>query len=389
MDIHYNEMNRIDASDENMCCGCMACASACPQGAISKTENNKGFIVPAIDDAKCVNCGLCLRVCDFKKEHDQQPNIKKAFSLVINSKTILKDSTSGGAFTALSDVVLSKKGYVVGSVMEPDFTVHHVIASDQASRDAMRGSKYVQSDTDGVFSKIKELLNGEADVMFVGTPCQCGALRSFLGKDYVNLIVVDFLCHGVPNNKMFKEHIQYLNDYYKTPSVGFSFRNKVYGWDSYNGINMLFNGKSKSKWINQIYYSFFVGNLSLRPSCHHCPYRSLNRPSDITVGDFWGIEKLAGQKNREGVSLVLAHSEKGLALVKKMKESCQVREYPTESVAFRVSLTPSKPNAKCEAFWETYLERGYRGVARKYFNNSRKNRIKFEVRKIAKKLKIG
>ena len=199
-----NNLNRIDVTNEALCCGCMACASVCPQGAISKIENSKGFIVPAIDDTKCINCGLCLRVCDFKKEHDKQSNIEKAFSLVINDKAILKDSTSGGAFTSLSDVVLSKKGYVVGSVMESDFNVHHAIVSDQVSRDAMRGSKYVQSDTDGIFSKIKELLNGEVNVLFVGTPCQCGALRSFLGKDYDNLIVVDFLCHGVPNNKMFK-----------------------------------------------------------------------------------------------------------------------------------------------------------------------------------------
>lgn len=389
MDIHYNEMNRIDTTDENMCCGCMACASVCPQQAISKTENDKGFIVPVIDDAKCINCGLCLKVCDFKKIPKTESNIEKAYSLVVNDKNVLQNSTSGGAFTALSDVVLSHSGCVVGSIMDDDFAIRHVVATNKEDRDKMRGSKYVQSNTHGTWEQVKDMLSKGKEVLFTGTPCQCAALKSFLGKDYDNLIIVDFLCHGVPNNKMFKEHIQYLNDYYKTPSVGFSFRNKVYGWDSYNGINMLSNGKSKSKWINQIYYSFFVGNLSLRPSCHHCPYRSLNRLSDITVGDFWGIEKLTGQKNREGVSLVLAHSEKGMALVEKTKESCQVREYPTESVFFRVSLAPSKPNAKCDAFWNTYLERGYAGVARKYFNNSHKNRIKFEVRKIAKKLRIG
>ena len=389
MDIHYNEMNRIDTTDENKCCGCLACESTCPQNAISMTENEKGFIMPIIDDDKCINCGLCLKVCDFKKAPTTESNIEKAYSLVVNDKNVLQNSTSGGAFTALSDVVLSHSGCVVGSIMDDDFTIRHVVATDKEGRDKMRGSKYVQSNTHGTWEQVKDMLSKGKEVLFTGTPCQCAALKSFLGKDYDNLIIVDFLCHGVPNNKMFKEHIQYLNDYYKTPSVGFSFRNKVYGWDSYNGINMLSNGKSKSKWINQIYYSFFVGNLSLRPSCHHCPYRSLNRPSDITVGDFWGIEKLTGQKNREGVSLVLAHSEKGMALVEKTKESCQVREYPTESVFFRVSLAPSKPNAKCDAFWNTYLERGYAGVARKYFNNSRKNRIKFEVRKIAKKLRIG
>ena len=379
-----NNLNRINLSNEALCCGCMACAAACPQGAISKSENERGFIVPFIDDSKCINCGLCLKVCDFKKEHDEQSNIDKAFSLVINDKIVLKNSTSGGAFTALSDIVLDERGSIVGSVMESDFTVHHVITSDQALRDAMRGSKYVQSSTQGIWKQVKELLSKGDKVLFTGTPCQCAALTSFLGKDYDNLIIMDFLCHGVPNNKMFKEHMQYLNEYYKTPSVGFSFRNKTYGWDSYNNNNnTLSNGKTKIKWINQIYYNFFVSNLSLRSSCHQCPYRSLHRPSDITVADFWGIEKFTGHKDREGVSLVLAHSEKGLALVEKVKLSCHLEEYPIEAVTFRVSIAQSKPNAQCDVFWKTYLEQGYQGVAKRFFSNSLKNRIRFELRKIA------
>ena len=380
--------NRINII-ENDCCGCLACESACSQGAIIMTENEKGFIMPSIDDGKCINCGICLKVCDFKKAPQKESNIEKAYSLVINDKRVLQNSTSGGAFTALSDVVLDHSGYILGSILDDDFTVRHVVATDKKGRDKMRGSKYVQSNTQGLWRQVKNLLIQGKEVLFTGTPCQCAALKSFLGKDYDNLIIVDFLCHGVPNNKMFKDHIEYLNHYYGIPSIGFSFRNKTYGWDSYNNINYLSNGKNKSKWINQIYYNFFVSNLSLRPSCHQCPYRGLHRPSDITIADFWGIEKLTGHKNREGVSMVLTHSEKGLALVEKAKVTCQLTEYPTEAVAFRISLTPSKPNAKCDAFWKTYVEKGYTGVAKKYFNNSCTNRIRFEVRKIAKKLRIG
>ncbi len=389
MNIHNNRMNRIDSIDESKCCGCLACESICPQSAILMTENEKGFIMPSINDENCVNCGLCLKVCDFKKPKQTKSNIERAFSLVVNDKDVLKNSTSGGAFTALSDVVLGRSGCVVGSVMDDDFTIRHVIAEDKTGRDKMRGSKYVQSNTQGIWKQVKSLLSLGRVVLFTGTPCQCAALCSFLGKDYDNLIVVDFLCHGVPNNKMFKEHIDYLNKYYKSSSVGFSFRNKTYGWDSYNNNNNLSNGKTKTKWINQIYYNFFVNNLSLRSSCHQCPYRSFHRPSDITIADFWGIEKLTGEKDREGVSLVLTHSEKGLDLVKKATENCQVREYPAESVMFRISTAPSKPNVKCDVFWETYIKHGYRGVASQYFSNSRKNRIKFEIRKIAKKLRIG
>lgn len=389
MIIRDNKVNRIDTIDENSCCGCLACENACPQGAISMIENSKGFIMPSIDDDKCINCGRCINICDFKKTHQTESNIERAYSLVTKDKTVLKNSTSGGAFTALSDVVLECNGCVVGAIMDDGFNIRHVVAIDEKNRDRMRGSKYVQSNTQGIWVQVKDLLSQGKEVLFTGTPCQCAALRSYLGKDYDNLIVVDFLCHGVPNNKMFKEHINYLNDYYRIPSVGFSFRNKTYGWDSYNNNNNLSNGKTKIKWINQIYYNFFVSNLSLRPACHRCPYRSLHRPSDITVADFWGIEKLTGHKNRDGVSLVMTHSEKGLELVKKAMENCQVREYPSESVLFRIAPASSKPNAKCDIFWETYIEKGYNGVAKKFFINSRKNRVRFEVRKFAKKLRIG
>ena len=224
-----NNKNRIDPFDELSCCGCMACESVCPRGAISMIENWKGFIMPSIDDGKCVNCGLCLKVCDFKKPQQTESNIKRAYSLAANDKTVLKNSTSGGAFTALSNVVLGRSGCVVVSVMEDDFTIRHVVAEDKTGRDKMRGSKYVQSSTQSIWQQVKTLLSQGKEVCFTGTPCQCAALRSFLGKDYDNLVVVDFLCHGVPNNKMFKEHIAYLNKYYKkAPFYKFSKHNLHY-----------------------------------------------------------------------------------------------------------------------------------------------------------------
>ena len=383
-----NKLKRISPFDESSCCGCLACQEACPQMAISMVENEKGFIIPSIDDNKCTNCGHCLKVCAFKKESNKKSNIEQAYSLIIKDKKVLKFSTSGGAFSALSDIVLNTSGFVVGSVMREDFSIRHMVANNKEDRDKMRGSKYVQSCTQGIWGQVKQLLIQGQQVLFTGTPCQCAALKSFLGKDYDNLIVVDFLCHGVPNNKMFKEHISYLNHYYNNTLVGFSFRNKTYGWDSYNNIINLSNGQRKTRWINQIYYNFFINNLSLRPSCHHCPYRSLFRPSDITVADFWGIEKLTGRKSHDGVSLVLTHTEKGHRLLDKAKDTCQIKEYPVEKITYRMAVIPSKPNAKSEAFWKTYIDQGYEGVARSFFNDSYKNRIRFEFRKIVKRLGI-
>lgn len=380
---------RIDLSNETNCCGCMACEDACPRGAISMIENDNGFIFPTIDEAKCVNCGICLNVCDFRKEPKTESNIDKAYSLVVNDKNILRKSSSGGAFTALSDVVLSRSGYVVGSIMDKDFNIKHIVATDMIERDWMRESKYVQSCTLGIWRRIRDLLDQGKDVLFSGTPCQCAALKSFLGKDYDRLFVVDFLCHGVPNNRMFKDFIDYLNTISKTPVVGFSFRNKIYGWNS-NSINFSIssNGKINSKWINQTYYSFFSKNLSLRPACYRCPYRSMHRPSDITIADFWGIEKLTGCKNRDGVSLVLIHSEKGQSLIEETKTSCHIVEYPTEAVKFRIWISPPKPHAKCDDFWKTYKKGGYIALVNKYFDNSYANRMRFEIKKIIKKMTL-
>ena len=201
---------RIDSFDESTCCGCMACESKCPKKAISSVENIHGFIVPRIDESLCINCGLCIEVCDFKKKESESrfSQVKEnAYALVIKDKEILNNSTSGGAFTALSDIVLSKGGYVVGAVWGEDFTLHHRITNEVHIRNKMRGSKYVQSNTAGLFSSVKDYLEKGNLIFFTGTPCQCAGLKSYLHKDYVNLYIMDFLCHGVPNNRLFKEHI--------------------------------------------------------------------------------------------------------------------------------------------------------------------------------------
>lgn len=376
-------MNRIELN-EQFCCGCSACASACAHNAISMVENDKGFWVPTIDEEKCVDCGICSKVCDFKKEKRTENNIAHAYSLVIRNKDVLYNSTSGGAFTVISDYVLAHGGIVVGAVMEPDFTVHHVVTSDIGIRDKMRGSKYVQSDLSGVYRSMREMLQNGKMVLFSGTPCQCAAIRSYFGNKFSNLIVVDLLCHGVPSNKMFKEHISYLEHYYGQKLVSYFFRDKEFGWDSYNNKIITADGKSHSKWTNQIYYNFFVRNLSLRDACFNCPYRSLNRPSDLTIADFWSVGKLTGKKSIDGVSLVLTHTEICEKIMNYAETVANVTEYPFDKVASRILLHPSKPNILSHQFWEVYAENAYDGIANTFFQDTFAKRIRYKVRKIAK-----
>ena len=380
-------MNKIDL-DSTLCCGCAACANVCAHKAIVMVEDERGFIVPSIDESKCIDCGLCKDVCDFKKEKQTVSNILHAYSLVHNDEKILKNSTSGGAFTALSDIILNDGGLIVGAVMESDFTIHHVITNDYSIRDKMRGSKYVQSAMDNIYVAIKDILRLGKKVLFTGTPCQCAAVKSFFSDKYDNLYIVDFLCHGVPNNKMFKEHIHFLENQYNQKIVDFTFRDKRYGWNSYNNNNKFVNNKIGTKWINQAYYNFFISNLSLHDGCFHCKYRSLHRPSDITIADFWGIEKFTHKKEYNGVSLLLTHSIKGEVLLERSRIYSTVCEYPFEMVAYRVSLTPAPQPKKSLEFWNTYRVEGYQGLVNNFFDNSLRKRIRYEIRKVAKLLKL-
>lgn len=381
-------MNRLNIND-NYCCGCAACESICAQKAITMIENDHGFIVPRIDNNKCIDCGLCSKVCDFKKSKQVESNIRKAYSLIVKDPVTLRFSTSGGAFTGLSNPILDDGGVIIGAVLKDDFTVQHEIAYTYRDRDHMRGSKYVQSSIRGLYKTINDILKEGKRVLFTGSPCQCAAIKSYFRDKYKNLIVVDFLCHGVPSNKMFKEHIRCLENQYNKSIRHYSFRGKKYGWDAYSCNEVNFSdGTSESRWVNQSYYNFFVDNLSLREGCYNCPYRSYHRHSDITVADFWGIEKLMGRSDNNGISLVFVNSETGARLLQRAEDYCTIQEYDFEKVSYRIPLNPINKNKQYTEFWNLYKEGGYNALIFRFFDNSILKTIRFEIRKFAKKYNI-
>lgn len=376
--------NRIDI-DVNYCSGCLGCVNACPTKAMSVVEDKDGFIIPYISDDLCIDCGKCIKVCDFIKEKPQSCNIQEAYSLAINDKDVLFNSTSGGAFTALSDAVLNKGGLIIGAVLEPDFTVRHIVAENKQERDRMRGSKYVQSDTGTIYSQLKQYLKQDKYVMFVGAPCQTAGLLQFLGKPYKNLLTVDFLCHGWPSNSFFKEHIKNSENRINKRIQSYSFRSKVFGWMPADITSVeVRNMKKKYKFQLQSFFSFFANNYSLRPSCFNCKYRSHYRYSDITIADFWGIEKLTSKKDRKGTSLVLINSEKGSELFQRIQNECSIQQFPVEDILFRVSTKTVKQDKRSE-FWQLYHEKGYDALVDKYYNQSNYKKFRFLVKKIVKR----
>lgn len=379
----------IIVEDKSLCCGCMACANACPKNAIHTITDDCGFLYPQVDSTLCIECGICDTICDFQIKQLAVHPPRKTYSLVHKDPNIVKKSTSGGAFTALSDWILSQEGMVVGAAIDANFTVYHHIAETVEQRNAMRGSLYVQSDIRDSFRVIRRELKNNRQVLFVGTPCQAAGLKSFLGKEYDTLYVVEFLCHGVPNNEFFKAHISWLELQYGRKAIEYSFRGKKYGWNP-SGIEEVIFHKFRSTALKvQAYKHFFHSNVSLRPSCRNCSYRQWKRCADITIGDFWGVQKLSRNGIKQGVSFVSANTEKGIHLLELLNENATLTEYPTEVVRYRISEKAALSRLDTNKFWSLYKEKGYDALVRYYYSTSIKNRIVFSLKKLRRRLMSG
>lgn len=297
------------------CTGCGACAQSCAKKAITICEDKEGFFIPKVDEEKCINCGLCEKRCHVlhKPQHDLS---KQKTYAVINFKD-RKVSSSGGAFSMMARYVLGKRGVVFGAAYEPSFpNVQHIAVECLEDLDRLRGSKYVQSRIGNAYKLVKDFLKQGRMVLFSGTPCQIGGLYAFLnGKRYDGqLITLDLVCHGVPNQTVFKTYLTKLEHSSKKISrkarniVGFRFRN-LDSWDYRPAVQI-----SKPKnWLildqeDNIYMSAFFSGSIYRESCFYCHYANCERMGTFTIADFWGIGKhgVKFQKNvASGISLVI------------------------------------------------------------------------------------
>lgn len=367
--------------DYDNCTGCMACLNICPKNAISCVENKNGFIIPSVNKDLCIKCGLCDKICVLNKEITGVSTIRKALALVCENTDVLKKSTSGGAFTALSDVILKKHGIIVGAIMDESFSIYHVLTTETSIRDKMRGSKYVQSNVKDIYRKIKEHLELNVYVLFVGTPCQVHALRQFLRKDYDTLFTVDILCHGVPSNKMFKEHISYINPVANSKIVDYHFRTKRYGRrNSIQEYKLDNSNRFITSFKAQEYASFFRQSLSLRPSCRTCRYRCTHRFGDLTIGDYWGNAELL-KRGKSGVSLVCVNTPKGQSLIDSA-DNIKFINVNTEEITRRPEFNaPHFENQnRYDEFWNDYRKSGYQNLISKYYSASFIKKLRFSLK---------
>lgn len=365
----------IQITDKSKCCGCNACGDVCPKDAITFKTDIEGFWYPEVNMERCIDCGLCEKACpelhisELKKNDYEQP---VTIAAVNRDMRVRWDSTSGGAFSALADTMYAQGGYVSGAVYNEDFSVSNFISNNPDDLVRLRSSKYLQSNAEGLYKNIRDLLRKGEKVLACGTPCQMAALRSFLRKDYDNLIVVDFICRGVNSPKVYRKYLDSLERKFGGKVVYVKAKNKELGWRNLTRKVVFDNGK--------VYYGVrmdddfrrgYHTNVFCRPSCYVCQYKGFPRMADITIADYWGIEKVdKNLDNNIGTSMILLNSKKGEAYFDLVKDKLEWEYTKFESVlpgniALRKPIEPAKINR--EQFFEDLDKGTFDDVVRKYF----------------------
>lgn len=358
----------IRISDISDCCGCTACMAVCPYDAISMRPDSLGFKYPSVDVGRCVDCGLCEKVCDFSRKDRQTVHPEegvRAYAARHKDVSVLSASQSGGVFTAVSDIILQRGGVIYGAAFNSDYSVSHGRAATSEERDRFRGSKYVQSDMGGVFRSVRDDLNAGRQVLFSGTPCQVAGLMSFLPAGLKkNLVTVDIICHGVPSPSVWKDFLCHVSK--GKNIVKADFRDKsLEGWKVHKESVSLADGR---KVVSETFKMMFYKNIMLRDCCHACRYDIYDRPSDITIADFWGIEEvLPHLDNNLGMSMVIPHTDKAAALLEEAKVEVEAVEVSLTEDFFRRrnpnALASAAMHPEREKFKALYKKKGFVSVA--------------------------
>lgn len=378
----------ITLAKKSDCTGCKACSNVCAQNAISFPVDDEGFGYPIIDINKCVECGLCQNVCPqlHLEEIEWKPEPKCYASFSYKHQ---REGSSGGVFSALADFILDHGGFIYGAVFDENYNLYHTGSNRLDEVALMRGSKYLQSDIKETFKEVRRHLINNEWVLFTGTPCQIDGLNFFLRhKSYGTLITADVICHGVPSQGAFSRLIDNLKSLHGSSIENFRFR-KLDGWSMQ--CRFLINGTEKSlKYDMDTYMQAFYKGYLFREGCYRCKYAQVNRCSDITLADFWGIGsngKAFRKSVTHGISLVLGNTPKGNNILKEMSEKeifLQERSLE-EGVSGQHNLkSPSpRPGYRCDSAKDFINMPSFMDYAIKY-NLLPKHKYKYFVTKAIK-----
>lgn len=375
----------INVTDKKMCCGCTACFNVCPKKCISMEFDNEGFLYPAVDKSKCIQCNMCDEVCPCLNIQKEIVNEKQeAYIVAHKNYEILKDSTSGGMFTAIADYVIENDGIVIGATMEDNFIVKHIEVEKKDQLYKFRNSKYVQSELGNLFSQIRKYLLSGRKVCFSGTPCQVEALKSFLKRDYENLILVDVVCRAVPSPGVWNKYVKYITKKNNSKPESIRFRDKSLGYQ-FSTMQMTFaNGKIVRNGIeSDIWLRMFFSGMIIRPSCTECKFRKRYHISDFTIWDCFNVAEYTKDIDEKlGATNVLIHSKKGRKIFEDIKENLIFLSIDPKTIVNGMKELSESPkeNEKKDMFFKDYSSMDIEEVINKYFPMTILVRVKKIVR---------
>ncbi len=383
----------INIEEKSQCCGCSACMNICPSNAITMQRDTLGFLYPIVDSKKCIGCGLCDKVCDFGDNYDKSfllfsPKIYGAWQKDDEER---RHSQSGALFSTFAKFVLKDGGIVYGVALNSELNAEHIRTTNLDELYRIRKSKYVQSDIGITFKKIaNDLIDGHT-VLFSGTPCQASGLRSFIKNKRVDdskLYIINIICHGVPSPNIWKDNIKYVERKKKEKVLSANFLDKsICGW--HGGMESYTFQKGKP-FVSELYTKLYYKHLMLRDSCYICPFANFQHPGDITVGDFWGLDKVKPELDKEdkGVSLVIVNTQKGVSLFNKIKASVNCFDSNISECLQPNLEKPTAPNPMCKQFEQDYSDYGFDYIARKYGTLNFKYHLKENIKKLFFKLNM-
>lgn len=322
----------INLKYKKECCGCNACVQICPKNCINMAEDVEGFLYPQIEESICVSCGLCERVCPMLNE--KKGNFLISYAAYANNDELRMKSSSGAIFSLCAEEVLNQQGVVFGAAFDKNFEVHHIAVDNQEDLQKLQGSKYVQSRIEETYKEVETYLKLGRIVLYSGVGCQITGLKNFLGKEYDNLYTIDVLCHGVPSPKVWRQYVNEKEKKYGSTVQNLTFRSKVKGWKNFS---MELNFKNRSVYSEIFpkdeFMKLFLGNICLRPSCHDCKFKELERSSDLSIGDSWGIENYKPHMDDDkGTSVVLVHTDKGHKFFDNIKDRMLYEEAEIDKI---------------------------------------------------------
>ena len=414
----------IQLKDKSACCGCSACATACPKQCISMREDEEGFLYPSIDKSVCIDCGLCEKVCPVIHQSEAR-RPQKVYAAINPDEAIRLQSSSGGIFSMLARQIIEEGGVVFGAKFNERWEVVHDYCDTLEGLAVFRGSKYVQSAMGTCYRQVHSFLQDGRKVLFSGTPCQVAGLHRYLRKDYDNLLTVDIVCHGVPSPLVWRKYVEALQSRPKGVAgkntvlssslnvipviTGIEFRNKLNGWKKYGFVvrghadgqeackNSVFtSGIEQSILIQEsheenLFMRGFLRDIYLRPSCYACPAKSGKSHSDITLADYWGVEHQHPEMDDDkGTSLVLLNTEKGCHSFYDLNTTILESTY-RQALSGNPSIEKSVTQPSLRNFFYKNFQQGEFAAAiqktLKKIGPSFADKVRFNVKQLLKKLR--